>query len=235
LLERLEASVSERLKKAYAPKSQGPLGSALAALARFSDACPDRELFLRPSYAGDLAASAYNEWTLILLAEFLITVDSPTTGKPVAIDTAKTYISLLKGYLEFSYSFQLVNDPKRLGRLLTSIAEAEPLARSRKKRRGFRRAHLRRIWRRAWVRATDVDAVNRIACVGTAWHVLARGGELAPGIKAAGWRSDIHPTRADLTFGVRANGDRYAVLWLRPAQKEGQEAAGQGAAVHRRV
>ena len=223
MLERLASGVRERLKHAYAPGSSGPVNSALAALARFADACPGRELFRRPRYHGDLEASAFNEWTLLLLAEFLVTTPSPTTGKPVAVDTARTYVSLLKGYLEFAYTFTLVHEPKRLGRMLQQMARSEPLGGIRKKRRGFRRRHLRRLWRRfEWARREDVDTVNDMACVGTAWHTLARGGELAPSAKPSEWRPERHPTRADLAFRCRPDGHRYAVLWLRPLKKKGK-------------
>jgi hypothetical protein len=129
---------------------------------------------------------------------------------------------LLKGYLEFTYSFTLVHEPKRLGRMLAAIQRGEPLGGVRRKRRGFRRRHLRRLWRQAWVRGEDVDIVNEVACVGAAWHVLARGGELAPSVKPGEWKPDRHPTRDDLKFGVRSGGQRYAVLWLRPLKKRGK-------------
>ena len=54
--------------------------SALNSLARFAAACPDRELFRRPAFRGDLETDAYNEWTLILYVWFMVTVESPTTG-----------------------------------------------------------------------------------------------------------------------------------------------------------
>ena len=56
------------------------LRSALALLARFSDACPDRELFRTPRWFGDLDASAYNEWTMILFVWWAATSDSSRTA-----------------------------------------------------------------------------------------------------------------------------------------------------------
>lgn len=191
------------------------------ALARFADSCPDRELFVRPMFHGDLAASAHNEWTIMLYAWFLVTEPSPTTGKPVKAKTARSYASLMKGYLEFTYSFTLVHEGKRLKRLLDSLARDEPLGGVRRKRRAFRRRHLRRWWRLDSTRATDVNTVNRVAAIGVAWHTLARGGELAPGVSHAQWRWDVHPTRADLAFGARPDGERYAIVWLRPLKKKG--------------
>lgn len=229
LLARLHAEAAERLQRAYAPKSQGPLQSALAALARFAEACPERILFKRPAFLGDQAAAAYNEWTLILLAWFLISEPSPTTGKPLKVKSVRSYISLLKGYLSFSYAFDLVDrsptGTMRLKRLLASLAESEPLGGVRKKRRAFRRRHLRRAWYRSEVRRTDPNSVNKWAATNSSWHVLARGGEGCPSVPPHKWRADVHPTRADLTFHRRPNGTRYARLWLRPLKKRGSAPA----------
>ena len=226
LLARLHEGAATALKSAYAPKSSGPVNSALAALARFAVACPERELFRRPRFRGDLEASAHNEWTLILLVWFLVTEPSPTTGKPLKADTARTYASLLKGYLSHSYAFDLVDGKaERLSSLISKIAEGEPLGGVRKKRRAFRRRHLRRLGRLTGADLLDPDAVNYRAGLGTNWHVLARGGETFPGVPPAGWRPDVHPTRADLEFHVHKSSrgvQRYAVLWLRPLKKKGK-------------
>ena len=189
LLAKLHQGVSDRLRTAYAPQSQGPLKSALHALGRFSDACPQRELFLQPAFHGDLSANAHNEWTLILLAWFLLTEPSPTTGKPLRVKSVRSYISLLKGYLSFVYSFDIVDRSPtgtlRLKKLLNDLASNEPLGGVRKKRRAFRRRHLRKAWQHEEARATDPDSVNQWAAVSVAWHVLARGGELCPSVKPA--------------------------------------------------
>ena len=68
----------------------------------------------------------------------------------------------------------------------------------------------------------DVDALSDFAAVSTAWHVLARGGEVTNG-STSGWNAERDPTRADLTFHTTASGSqRYAVLMLRPLKKKGQ-------------
>ena len=152
LLQKLHKEASRRLQSAYARQSKGPLQSALRALARFAVACPDRELFWRPQVKGDLDVQAYNEWTLILLARFLLREPSPTTGKPLTVKTVRSYLGLLKGFLSFSYAFDIVDRSKegnlRLRKLLDSMAADEPLGGVRKKRRAFRRRHLRKAWRR---------------------------------------------------------------------------------------
>ena len=226
LLARLDAAARERLKSAYAPKSQGPLGSALSLLARFADSCPERDLFVRPLFRGDIEASAHNEWTLILIVWFAVTEPSPTTGKPLAVDSIRSYVSLLKGYLSHSYAFDVVDRTTRLSSLLKDLSVEQPLGGVRKKRRGFRRRHLRRLWERSEAaRALTVDAVNDYALVATAWHTFARGGELAPDVTVDKWRADVHPVRSDLSFHVRRCGRRHAVLWLRPLKKKGKAPA----------
>ena len=224
LLESLHARAAERLRTAYAPKSSGPVRSSLAALARFADACPDRELFRRPRFAGDLEVEAYNEWTLVLFCYWLVSEPSPSTSRPLRAKSARSYVSLITGYLEHEYSFPVVSKPKRLKRLLAAVEADEPLGGVRRKRRGFRRRHLRKLWKLEWTRRTDTETLNKVAAIATAWHTLARGGELCPSASHSQWRADLHPTRADLAFRTRPNGLRYAVLWLRPLKKKGAAA-----------
>ena len=220
LLERLHKEVSDRLREAYAPKSQGPLATALRSLANFADTCPDRELLLRPRFAGDPEAAAHNEWTLILWAWFMVT-ERQAGGKPIRPKSAASYVSLAKGYLSFRYAFDVVDRTTRLRRLLDDLVRCDPLGGVRKKRRGFRRRHLRRLGRTAVARSTHPDDVNRLAAVGASWHVLARGGEICPSVAHARWDCGVHPTRADLAFYTDNKGGRYAVLWLRPLKKKG--------------
>ena len=76
LLQRLHDEATGRLRHAYAPRSQGPLASALRAFARFAEACPQRDLLREPRVVGDWAAAAHNEWTLILFASYLSSTTS---------------------------------------------------------------------------------------------------------------------------------------------------------------
>ena len=212
------------LRHAYAPKSRGPLNTALRALARFSRECPERVLFKEPAFPGDREASAWNEWSFILLAVDLASRRSAKTKKPVKSKTIESYISLLKGYLSFSYDFEIVERSPRLKRLIASIAAGEPLGGARRKRRGFRRRHLIKLWDNVpEVRGGSADAVNEHALMATAWHVLARGGELAPQTRV--WSAERHPSRADLSFHKSKDGTRYALLWLRPLKKRGKAIA----------
>ena len=50
----------------------------------------------------------------------------------------RSYVSLLKGYFEHEYSFDILVSDKRIKRLVKSMLEEEPLGGVRKKRRGFR-------------------------------------------------------------------------------------------------
>lgn len=223
LLGVLHAAAGERLGRAYAPKSKGPLQAAIRALAKFAKVVPRRQLFVASRFVNDKAASVHNEWTLILLVEWMLRTPSAKTKKPVKAGTIESYVSLLKGYLVFSYDFEIAERAPRLTRLIALIRSDDPTAGMRGKRRGFRRRHLRKLWRMGGVEcAESADAAARLAALGTAWHVLARGGEICP---TGVWDAGKHPTRADLLFRRRQDGTRYAILWLRPLKKRGQAAA----------
>ena len=218
LLERLQGQAAERMQRAYAPKSKGVLQSAIRKLAQFAQEVPERELFRQSRFQGDREAAAWNEWTLILFVEWLTGSISQKTKKPVQVSTIESYVSLLKGYLIFEYDFEIRDKAPRLTRLVTLLRMEDPLAGVRRKRRGFRRRHLRKLWKLcADVRAETPDAANRIAALGSAWHVLARGGEICPGA----FDAERHPSRADLEFHRSPDGSRYVVLWLRPLKKRG--------------
>ena len=79
LLECLDSEVRQVLSQAYAPRSQGPLGTALRSLASFAARVPSRELFRTPRSEGDLKAIAWNEWTFIL---FVYGLDGPKSTAP---------------------------------------------------------------------------------------------------------------------------------------------------------
>lgn len=210
LLERLNAEAAGRLQIAYAPRSRGPLASALRAFEKFATACPGRELFKEPRALGDRAAAKHNEWTLILYATFLASTTSERTRKVVATKTIKSYISLLKGYLEHIYAFDLTERSSRLKRFLESLQAEDPRSGKRRRRRALRRRHLIRIWETVpEAQLRTPKAVNEHAMLTTAWHTLARGGEVAT--------ADL--TRADLRFGATKKGERYAEVWLRPLKK----------------
>lgn len=219
LLSRLHNQAAKALDAAFAPRSRGSLASAIKALARFSGACPQRVLFKAPRALGDQRSSAWNEWTFVLFATYLSTTPSLKTKKPVSVKTIETYISLLKGYLGHSYAFELMERAPRLKRYLAALKETDPLAGIRRKRRALRRHHLKKMWNKLpSVKSTSPKAVNEFAILSTAWHVLARGGEVAP----SSFDPLTCPTRADLLFRKSAHNVRYAIIWLRPLKKKGQ-------------
>lgn len=224
LLRRLHAEAARRVGEAYAPKSRGPLNTALRALADFSEQCPGRVLFVEKGYDGGRSAGAWNEWTFILFAVWLAGRVSRLTRRPVQAATIESYISLLKGYLSYNYDFDIIERAPRLTRLLRAMREAEPGAGIRRARRGLRRRHLRRMWKRlGWVRSSSPTAVNEHALLTVAWQVLARGGELAPSCRV--WSAKYCPTRADVTFHTQRSGASYATVWLRPLKKRGKGVA----------
>ena len=238
MLAALVGEARVRLLRAYAPKSKGPLQSALRKFAKFSRYVPSRQLFVVSRFTGDRAASAHNEWTLILFVEWLIKDISEKTGKPVKVSTVESYLSLLKGYLVFSYDFEIPAATPRLTRLITLIRSEDPLGQQRAKRHGFRRRHLKALWKKGGAACSEAaDACAKLAALGVSWHCFARGGELCTSAAFAG------PTRADLHFKVLNDGTRFAIVWLRPIKKRGaalpaqvpqyiSEADGSGADVY---
>ena len=116
MLESLASEARKRLQRAYAPKSKGALQSAIRKLAAFARHIPSsrREMFLLSKVAGDKEAANHNEWTFILFVEWLLVDISKKTGKPVQSSTIESYVSLLKGYLLFSYDFETPAQSPRL-------------------------------------------------------------------------------------------------------------------------
>ena len=206
---RLDAGVREELATAYAAASEGPLGTAIRSLAAFARCVPHRVLFKMPRWHGDLTAESHNEWTLLLWVWWLITRPSAKTGKPLQASTIEQRVSLAKGLLSFRYGFQLAGEAPRLRQFLKRQREKRG-AHVRRKRRGIRRRHLMRLWdRHPAVRASTKQARSEWAAEVCAWHMLARGGEIAT------------VTRGDLEFGrSKRTGRRYAVIWLRPLKKK---------------
>ena len=214
LFNRLDAEVRNELASAYAPRSKGPLGTAVRSLARFAKCVPNRQLFKRPRVRGDLSVEAHNEWTLLLWAQWLASAVSVKTGRYLKAQSIEQRISLTKGLLSFRYGFQLAGEAPRLKRFLAQKRARDPAAHLRKKRRGIRRHHLQRLWsEQATVRGNDRTSLSEWASVVAGWHMLARGGEL------------YNVTKGDVEFKVNnRTGRRYAILWLQPLKKRRGEA-----------
>lgn len=223
-LRRLEEGARERMLAAFAPKSKGAVQSVIRAFARFADCYPTLELFRAVEEGrGRGAASAHNEWVLILFIHYLSAATSRKTKKPLSAKSIRSYVSLLKSTLSFRFGFPILDNELRLKHVVRDLLQRDPLAGVRKKRRGWRRHHFEQLVQRgAYVRgdATLRNELNRFACVSTAWQTLARGGEVTNGAKS-GWSAERDPSRADLTFHT-AGSVRYAVLMLRPLKKRGQ-------------
>ena len=209
---------------AFAPKSKGAVQSVIRAFARFAECYPTLELFRAVEEGrGRTAASAHNEWVLILFIHYLASATSKKTKKPLSAKSIRSYVSLLKSTLSFQFGFPILDNELRLKHVIRDLLQRDPLAGMRKKRRGWRRAHFERLVRRGDLVRGDgqrLDALNKFACVSAAWHTLARGGEVTNGAQS-GWSAARDPTRADLTFHS-AGSVKYAVLMLRPLKKRGQ-------------
>lgn len=75
----------------------------------------------------------------------------------------------------------------------------------RRRKRTLWRKHLVRMWKQIpEARLKSAKPVNEHAMLSTARHTLARGGEVAT----------ASLTRADLRFGSKRKGERYAEVWL---------------------
>ena len=194
---------------AFAPRSAGPLGTAMRCLARFARVTPSRELFLPLRFRGDLEREAWNEWTIMLWVHHLSQTVSTKTKKYLKVGSIETRISLAKGFLSHKYGFAIAGEAPRLRTYLKKLRSDEPLgASTRKKRRGLRRKHIRQVWNsNAAARGTQVHALSAHAAIAAGWHTLARGGEIGS------------INRGDLAFR-RVHGRRYAVLWIRPLKKK---------------
>ena len=209
LFDRLDAEVSTELAQAYAPRSSGPLGTAVRSLAAFARRVPNRVLFKLPRFRGDLRVEGHNEWTLCLWAWDLGREKSKKTKRYLKAKSIEQRISLAKGLLSHRYGFQLAGEAPRLKSLLARMRSKDPLGNTRKKRRGLRRRHLREAWdKHAPLRAASRAARSDWAALTIAWHVLARGGELAS------------ITRRDIQFRRTSDGRRYAIVWVRPLKKK---------------
>ena len=223
LTQRLEGAARAALKRVLADASERKLQSALATFAEFAALCPEREpLFMDAKFQGDRQAALYNEWTMILWAEYVSIRISPKTKDVVKMSTLQEYGSMIKEHLSLQYGFDIAGSARRYKKLVKKLLRQDPRVSERKRRVGIRRRHLKKVWRKsaAW-RVQTKAQVNRVASVTTAWQCLARGGEVTVTEK---WDPTKHPSRADLTFGSRRGG-RFAVVWLRPLKKRTARAA----------
>ena len=87
------------METAYAPRSKGPLGTAVRSLAHFAKVIPNHALFKRPRVRGELEVEAHNEWTLCLWAKHLATKKSKKTGKYPKQKMIESRISLAESFL----------------------------------------------------------------------------------------------------------------------------------------
>ena len=168
-----------------------------------------------------MRALLHNEWSLVLFVEYLALRRNRKNRQRLAVDTIAEYVSMVKTEFSVQYGFAIAGEPQRLPQVVKALRRERPAA-ERRKRRGIRRAHLRRAWRAdAEFRREGADAANEWAAAATAWQALARGGEVATTrADLRRWAGNWRPTRADLSFGRR--GDRgYAQLMLRPIKRQG--------------
>ena len=102
MLKRLHEGARRRLATVLARASRRKLRSALKHFARFADAVPAREPF-----NGD---PLHNEWTMCLYLEYCAVTRSQRTGKPIAVDSAAGYASMLTAHWSREMGFPLIGN-----------------------------------------------------------------------------------------------------------------------------
>ena len=209
MLKRLHEGARRRLATVLAQSSRRKLRSALRHFARFTEAVPARELFN--------SDPLHNEWTMCLYLEYCAINKSPRTGKPIAVDSAAGYASMLTAHWSREMGFPLIgNAAQRFPSIIRQMRKT-CLPSTRRERRGLRRHHLQKAWRAsASLRARTPEAANVAAAISVSWQAVARAGELT----ATRFDKDKHPTRADLVkSGSASTGDEAYTLWLVPLKK----------------
>ena len=209
MLRRLDGGARRRLQNVLARSSLRKLRSALKHFARFATAIPKRKLFKRDPL--------HNEWTMCLYLEYCAITPSTKTGKPIAVNSAAGYASMLTAHWSREMGFPLLGSAaQRFPAIIRQMRKAEAPS-TRRERRGLRRSHLQKAWRASEsLRACTADAVNAAAAVSTAWQAVARAGE----ITAAKFDPERSLTRADLVkSGTAEKGDQAYTLWIVPLKK----------------
>ena len=209
MLKRLHNGARRRLEGVLAVASKKKLRSAMRHFARFAAAIPERELFT--------SDTLHNEWTMCLYLEYCAVTKSARTGKPIAVDSAAGYASMLTAHWSREMGFPLIGSAsQRFPSIIRQMRKAQAPS-TRRARRGLRRRHLQDAWRSsATLRADTAVAANEAAAISTSWQAVARGAELT----ATEFDPSRHLTRADLVrSGTREKGDEAYTLWLVPLKK----------------
>ena len=210
MLKRLHKGARYRLQHALARSSRRKLRSAMRHFSRFAAAVPDRALFTRDPL--------HNEWTMCLYLEYCAVTPSARTGKPIAVNSAAGYASMLTAHWSREMGFQLMGGAaQRYPSIIKQLRKAEAPS-TRRERRGLRRSHLQAAWRAsASLRAETADAANVAAAISTAWQAVARAGELT----VSKFDDTKHLTRGDIVkTGSRATKDEAYTMWIVPLKKK---------------
>ena len=98
------------LKNAYAPRSQGPLSTAIRYFARFAAAIPDRFLFSQAKICSrSQGTDDSNQRTMLLFAQYLARQPSNLTGRLLKASSIQQRVELVSGLLSMKWNFGLVN------------------------------------------------------------------------------------------------------------------------------
>ena len=158
VLRRLDEGARRRLTTVLAKSSRRKLRSALRHFARFAAAIPSRELFN--------SDSLHNEWTMCLYLEYCAITKSKRTGKPIAVNSAAGYASMLTAHWSREMGFPLIGSAaQRFPSIIKQMRKSQAPS-TRRARRGLRRRHLQEAWRKSpSLRASTAEAANVAAAI----------------------------------------------------------------------
>lgn len=157
LRRRLHVVAAEKIQTKWAGSSFRGAGGNAASLRYIAERVI---MFKRPLLLkGDVEVSPWNEWTFILFVVFLASTPSRKMGRHLQARSDETYFIYSSGIWALA-GLERSPSQSKLQRAMQS--SEDPIARSRRNRRGLRRRHIRRKWRcLEEVREASVSASNQ--------------------------------------------------------------------------
>ena len=115
---------------------------------------------------------------MCLYLEYCAVTKSTRTGKPIAVNSAAGYASMLTAHWSREMGFPLIgNAAQRFPSIIRQMRKSQAPS-TRRERRGLRRWHLQEAWRKSpSLREKTADAANIAAAVSVSWQTVARAGE----------------------------------------------------------
>lgn len=182
--------------------------------AEFADERPVM-LYGPDTYGLSLQASLFNEISLMMFATWMVEV------LRLKVDTAASYLSLTRSSLQLELGWRLTctEHVVRLPRLMRALRSMRQVI--RRKRLGWRAAHMRKLVAQLGPAETYEAAVER-AVLNVAREALARCAELGPEV-ARQFNGDVEPTMADVSLAQAPS--PHIIFMILPAKKPPGKAA----------